>query len=70
VRTSFDFIAVYCGVNEMKRERNLKILTGKLEGNFNCQVKVKVSRYKPWRRLGERRYSSYSFSTSAPDGGE
>jgi hypothetical protein len=24
----------------------------------------------PWRRLGERRYSSYSFSTSALDGGE
>jgi hypothetical protein len=30
--------------------------------------KVKQSRYTPWRRLGERRYSSYSFSTSAPDG--
>jgi hypothetical protein len=28
------------------------------------------SRYTPWRRLGERRYSSYSFSTSALDGGE
>jgi hypothetical protein len=24
----------------------------------------------PWRRFGERRYSSYSFSTSALDGGE
>jgi hypothetical protein len=34
-------------------------------------VYVKVSRYKPWRRLrGERRYSSYSFLTSALDGGE
>jgi hypothetical protein len=32
--------------------------------------KVKQSRYTPWRRLGERRYSSYSFSTSALDGGE
>jgi hypothetical protein len=32
-------------------------------------VKVKLSRYTPWRRLGERRYSSYSFSTSALDGG-
>jgi hypothetical protein len=29
-----------------------------------------VSRYTPWRRLGERSYSSYSFSTSALDGGE
>jgi hypothetical protein len=34
----------------------------------NC--KVKQSRYTPWRRLGERRYSSYSFTTSALDGGE
>jgi hypothetical protein len=31
---------------------------------------VKQSRYTPWRRLGERRYSSYSFTTSALDGGE
>jgi hypothetical protein len=26
---------------------------------------LKLSHYKPWRRLGERRYRSYSFSTSA-----
>jgi hypothetical protein len=32
--------------------------------------KVKQSRYTPWRRLGERRYSSYSFITSALDRGE
>jgi hypothetical protein len=32
--------------------------------------KVKQSRYTPWRRLGERSYSSYSFSTSALDRGE
>jgi hypothetical protein len=31
---------------------------------------VKQSLYTPWRRLGERRYSSYSFSTSALGGGE
>jgi hypothetical protein len=31
---------------------------------------VKQSRYTPWRRLGERRYSSYSFSTPALDRGE
>jgi hypothetical protein len=24
----------------------------------------------PWRRMGERRHSSYSYLTSAPDGGE
>jgi hypothetical protein len=29
-----------------------------------------LSHYTPWRRLGERRYSFYSFSTSALDGGE
>jgi hypothetical protein len=33
-------------------------------------VKVKQSRYTPCRRLAERRYSSYSFTTSAVDGGE
>jgi hypothetical protein len=33
-------------------------------------IKVKQSRYTPWRCLRERRYSSYSFSTSALDGGE
>jgi len=32
--------------------------------------KVKQSRYTPWRRLGGERYSSYSFTTSALDGGE
>jgi hypothetical protein len=30
--------------------------------------KAKQSRYTPWRCLGERRYSSYSFTTSALDG--
>jgi hypothetical protein len=35
---------------------------------FSNAVKVKLSRYTPWRHLGERRYSSYSFLTSALDG--
>jgi hypothetical protein len=35
-----------------------------------CKVKVKQSRYTPWRRLGGEKYRSYSFSTSALDGGE
>jgi hypothetical protein len=36
----------------------------------NLQInKLKQSRYTPWRRLGERRYSSYSFTTSALDRG-
>jgi hypothetical protein len=34
------------------------------------KVKVKQSRYTPWRRLGGEEYSSYSFTTSALDGGE
>jgi hypothetical protein len=33
-------------------------------------IKLKLSHYTPWRRLGERRYSSYSFSIAALDGGE
>jgi hypothetical protein len=31
---------------------------------------VKLSRYTPWRHWGERRYSSYSFLTSALDWSE
>jgi hypothetical protein len=31
---------------------------------------LKLFHYTPWRRLGERRYSSYTFSTSAVDEGE
>jgi hypothetical protein len=39
--------------------------------NLIVSKKVKQSRYTPWRRLGGgRRYSSYSFSTSALDEGE
>jgi hypothetical protein len=34
------------------------------------KVKVKQSLYTPWRRLGGEEYSSYSFTTSALDGGE
>jgi hypothetical protein len=37
---------------------------------LNKELKAKMSRYTPWRRLGERRYGSYSFSTSALDVGE
>jgi hypothetical protein len=32
--------------------------------------KVKLSRLTPWRHMGERRYSSYSYLTSALNGGE
>jgi hypothetical protein len=30
--------------------------------------KVKLSRYMPWKHIGERRYSSHSYLTSALDG--
>jgi hypothetical protein len=32
--------------------------------------KLRLSHYAPWRRLGGGKFSSYSFSTSALDGGE
>jgi hypothetical protein len=35
-----------------------------------AKVKVKLSRYTPWRHVGERKESSYSYLTSALDGGE
>jgi hypothetical protein len=34
------------------------------------ELKLTLSHYTPRTRLGERKYSSYSFSTSALDGGE
>jgi hypothetical protein len=40
----------------------------KLKSHIIFRTCVKQSRYMPWRRLEERRYSSYSFSTSALDG--
>jgi hypothetical protein len=42
------------------------------EFNYFIYLKKKVnqSRYTPWRRFGGEEYSSYSFSTSALDGGE
>jgi hypothetical protein len=38
--------------------------------NWQWNYDLNLSHYVPWRRLWERRYSSYSFSTSAIDGGE
>jgi hypothetical protein len=35
---------------------------------YKSYKKVNQSRYTPWWRLGERKYSSYSFLTSALDG--
>jgi hypothetical protein len=44
--------------------------TSSTTGTCNCHKTLKLSHYTPWRRLGERRYSSYSFSTSALDRGK
>jgi hypothetical protein len=41
-----------------------------LRFSLRVKSKAKQSRYTPWWRLGERRYSSYSLLTSALDGGE
>jgi hypothetical protein len=41
-----------------------------LRTNNTFLVKVKQSRYTPWRRFGGEEYSSYSFTTSALDWGE
>jgi hypothetical protein len=52
-------------------------MTMKLQPTFSwllwlrtCMLKLKLSHCTPWRHLGERKYSSYSFMTSALDGGE
>jgi hypothetical protein len=42
----------------------------RIYANTLLKYAEKQSRYTPRRRLGERRYSSYSFLTSALDGGE
>jgi hypothetical protein len=38
--------------------------------NYWCYKKLKLPQYTPRGRLGGEKYSSYSFSTSAVDGGE
>jgi hypothetical protein len=43
---------------------------GRLCDHGSQGKKDKAVRYTPWKRLGEMKYSSYSFSTSALDGGE
>jgi hypothetical protein len=52
-------------INRMVR---LLVLTSPRSLYKNDYNKVKQSHYTPWRRLGERRYSSYSFLTSTLDG--
>jgi hypothetical protein len=47
----------------------LKYIEVSTKSRFVSKKKeVKQSRYSPWRRMRERRYSSYSFTTSALDG--
>jgi hypothetical protein len=45
------------------------LVTWSLWTTVTVKLKLKQSHYTPWRRLGKR-YSSYSLSTSALDGGE
>jgi hypothetical protein len=46
---------------ETNKEKNSKKKLRNNGSNKKTRKKVKQSRYTPWRRLGERRYSSYSF---------
>jgi hypothetical protein len=55
-------------VKKLRSEKTESSITERLP--HHCTLKKKQSRYTPWMRLGERRYSSYSFTTSALDGGE
>jgi hypothetical protein len=47
-----------------------KLKVKNFEEPFIIELKIKLSRYTPWRRLGERRYRSYSLITTALDRGE
>jgi hypothetical protein len=47
-----------------------KPLTFPQSKKYPTETKSKAVRYTPWRRLGERRYSFYSFTISALDGGQ
>jgi hypothetical protein len=62
------------GVDALTQEVAFPVNKNTVDGyeflTSTVKVKVKLSRYTPWRHMGERRYSSYSFSTSALDGGE
>jgi hypothetical protein len=59
----------FCKLNLHKSEFKLRNIKN-YEKTGTERGKGKLSRYKPWRRLGGGRKSSYSFLTSALDGGE
>jgi hypothetical protein len=60
-----------CIDKEIKSRLNSESLCYHAGQNVSSShLKVNLSHYTPRRRLGERRYSSYSFSTSALHGGE
>jgi hypothetical protein len=62
-----------CGVN-IAEEQGVtmgQLSPSRVEGlQTKVKSKIKQSRYTPWRRLGVEENSSYSFTTSALDGGE
>jgi hypothetical protein len=55
------------GCRVCKHAISLQVLTRSVRYMY---IKVKQSRYTPWRRLRGEEYRSYSFTTSALDGGE
>jgi hypothetical protein len=64
-------------MRHVAKMENMKKFTNILEENSSEEntweieeLKLKQSLYTPRRRVGERRDSSYSFSTWAPDGSE
>jgi hypothetical protein len=67
---TLDFIANFEFARTCPTNGNWSNDVTKGKGNITAIHKVKLSRYTPWRRLGGRRYSFYSFVTSALDGGE
>jgi hypothetical protein len=62
---------LYCLSYSFRRTfSNDRQLSGRKCGSLVSRyLKLKLFHYMPRRRLGERRYSSYSFSNSALDGG-
>jgi hypothetical protein len=64
------FHLLHCQSGESHVKFKLIVLNCMKFNVVSKKKRVKQSRYTPWRRLGGEEYSSYSFSTSALDGGE
>jgi hypothetical protein len=64
------FPVTFCWMASEVNSAAINNIKTQIRKTILIKSRVKPSRYTPWRRLGERRYSSYSFTTSALDGGE